>query len=153
VASAFAEVFEHCQLMNRSRRRPRSPNTDEKIEDEDDDENELASTDNSANTTGFCCEAGRALTRVALSVHIVHMKTISIRELHLNTGEWVRQASRHKRVVITERGDPVATLIPFEQVHAATRFAARKLLPSFVKLPALGRHDSSKFISEDRDRT
>jgi prevent-host-death family protein len=80
------------------------------------------------------------------------MKTISIRELHLKTGEWVRRASAHKRVVITERGDPVATLIPFEQAHAATGFAARKLLPSFVKLPALGRHDSTKFISQDRDR-
>jgi prevent-host-death family protein len=66
------------------------------------------------------------------------MKTISIRELHLKTGQWVRQASQHKRVVITERSDPVATLIPFERAHAATPFAARKLLPGFVKLPAPG---------------
>jgi prevent-host-death family protein len=85
-------------------------------------------------------------------VHIVHMKTISIRELHLRTGEWVRRAGEHKTVVITERGDPVATLIPFEPAHATMGFAARKLLPSFVKLPALGRHESTKFISEDRDR-
>lgn len=80
------------------------------------------------------------------------MTTISIRELHLKTGEWVRQASQHQKVVITERGAPVATLIPFEPTHATTRFAARKLLPGFAKLPALGRHDSTKLISASRDR-
>jgi prevent-host-death family protein len=80
------------------------------------------------------------------------MRTISIRELHLNTGQWVRQASRHRRVVITERGEPVATLVPFEHAHAATRFAARKLLPGFARLTASGQHDSTTFISEDRDR-
>jgi hypothetical protein len=49
VCKILVEVFEHCQLMNRSHRRPRprSPKTNEKIEDEDDDENELVRTDNS----------------------------------------------------------------------------------------------------------
>jgi prevent-host-death family protein len=87
-----------------------------------------------------------------VGVHFVHMPTISIRELHLKTGEWVRQASRHKRVIITERGEPVATLIPFEHAHTAASFATRKLVPGFATLPNLGRHDSTKFISEDRDR-
>lgn len=79
------------------------------------------------------------------------MKTISIRDLHLNTGEWVRKVISERTIVITERGEPVATLVPFESAHKATPFADRKLVPGFEKLP-LARHDSTELISSDRDR-
>ncbi len=83
---------------------------------------------------------------------LVHMTTISIRKLHLKTGERVRQAARRQELIITERGAPVAILIPFEPTYAVPHFAARKLLPGVATLRALGHHDSTHFISADRDR-
>jgi len=79
------------------------------------------------------------------------MKTISIRDLHLNTGDWIRKVTSEQKIVITERGEPVATLIPFERAHTATPFANRKFVPGFDKLPAI-QHDSTESISTDRDR-
>ena len=46
--------------------------------------------------------------------HNVHMKTISIRELHLKTGEWVRHAASRGPIVVTDRGRRVAALQPFD---------------------------------------
>jgi prevent-host-death family protein len=46
--------------------------------------------------------------------HNVHMKTISIRELHLKTGQWVRHAASRGPVVVTDRGRRVAALQPFD---------------------------------------
>lgn len=42
------------------------------------------------------------------------MKTISIRELHMKTGRWVRHAASHGLVVVTDRGRRVAALQPFD---------------------------------------
>jgi prevent-host-death family protein len=50
--------------------------------------------------------------------HNVHMKTISIRELHLNTGRWVRHAASRGPVVVTDRGRRVAALQPFDPTVA-----------------------------------
>ena len=46
--------------------------------------------------------------------HNVHMKTISIRELHLDTGRWVRHAASRGPIVVTDRGRRVASLQPFD---------------------------------------
>ncbi len=46
--------------------------------------------------------------------HNVHMKTISIRELHLKTGRWVRHAASRGSIVVTDRGRRVAALQPFD---------------------------------------
>ena len=46
--------------------------------------------------------------------HNVHMKTISIRELHLETGRWVRHAANRGPIVVTDRGRRVAALQPFD---------------------------------------
>jgi S-adenosylmethionine/arginine decarboxylase-like enzyme/antitoxin (DNA-binding transcriptional repressor) of toxin-antitoxin stability system len=46
--------------------------------------------------------------------HNVHMKTISIRELHLKTGQWVRLAASRGPIVVTDRGRRVAALQPFD---------------------------------------
>jgi antitoxin (DNA-binding transcriptional repressor) of toxin-antitoxin stability system len=40
------------------------------------------------------------------------MKSISIRDLHLHTGRWVRQAASRAPIVITDRGRKVAILQP-----------------------------------------
>jgi len=84
-------------------------------------------------------------------VHIVHMKVISIRDLHLKTGEWVRRVGLERKIIVTERGQPVATLIPFEPPHRGTPFLKRKLVRGFAALPAI-EHDSTQDISIDRDR-
>jgi prevent-host-death family protein len=91
------------------------------------------------------------IDRTTRYVHNVHMKEISVRDLHLKTGDWVRKVSIERRIVISERGVPVATLIPFEPAHKATPFAKRRLLQEFVKLPTID-HDSTDYIANDRDK-
>lgn len=83
--------------------------------------------------------------------YIVHMKTITIRELHLKTGAWVRATKQGTRVVVTERGEPVATLVPFLPTHQAMPLAKRKLVKGFAQLPPMS-GDCSLGIAEDRDR-
>ena len=46
--------------------------------------------------------------------HDVHMKTISIHELHLKIGRWVRHAASRGPIVVTDRGRRVAALQPFD---------------------------------------
>ena len=46
------------------------------------------------------------------------MKTISIRELHLKTGRWVRHAAVRGPVIVTDRGRRVAALQPFDAASA-----------------------------------
>jgi antitoxin (DNA-binding transcriptional repressor) of toxin-antitoxin stability system len=41
-----------------------------------------------------------------------HMKTISIRELHHKTGEWVRSAARFGEIHVSERGKTIAKIVP-----------------------------------------
>ena len=74
------------------------------------------------------------------------MITVSIRELHMNTGKWVRGIS--EPINITERGRPVATLVPFEKLQGQP-FRDRKLVAGFARLKAID-SDSGKFLEEDR---
>ena len=83
--------------------------------------------------------------------HLVHMEQIRIRALHMKTGEWVRRAARGEGVVITERGRPVASLIPYREGDAGRSFRDRILLSEFEALPAVD-GDSTEYVSEDRDR-
>lgn len=68
----------------------------------------------------------------------------------MNTSEWIRRAVRGEEVVITERGRPVASLIPFEESRAAGSFRKRRMLPEFDALPEVS-GDATAFVSEDRD--
>jgi prevent-host-death family protein len=79
------------------------------------------------------------------------MKEISIRDLHLKTGEWIRMVNSEQRIVVSERGVPVATLVPYEPAHKSTPFANRKAVRGFEELPSI-EHDSTEYISSDRDR-
>ena len=69
----------------------------------------------------------------------------------MKTGEWVRRVARGEGVVITERGRPVASLIPFREGDAGRSFRERLVLPEFDALPIVS-GDSTSFVSEDRDR-
>lgn len=82
------------------------------------------------------------------------MTTISIRELHAKTGEWVRQAEAHEQIIITDRGKPIAALAPFKAPLQTNRFSARKLLPAYKKLRGQlsGGTDSGRIVSAGRDR-
>ena len=79
------------------------------------------------------------------------MGKVSIRELHFRTGEWVRRASAEGPVVVTDRGRPVATLVPYEPTLEGTPFSARRLLPDFAALSG-SPGDTTAIISEDRER-
>ena len=76
------------------------------------------------------------------------MRTISIKQLHAQTGRWVRSA-KIAPVTVTDRGEPVALLAP----HAA----GKKKRPGFAlkgrgPRPKIG-VDSTIGISADRDRS
>ena len=83
------------------------------------------------------------------------MKTISIRELHEKTGQWVRLARRHGEIVITDRGEAVARITPEVTGLEGPYFARRVLTPAFRKLAATGKlaggTDSTVGISQDRN--
>ena len=80
------------------------------------------------------------------------MTTVSIRELHARTGHFVRAASLRDRIVVTDRGVPVAELNPCRVENAADRWKRRRILPEYARImnkPMGG--DSTLGISADRD--
>ena len=81
----------------------------------------------------------------------VHMKAITVRELHMDTGKWVRRAADGAALVVTDRRQPIACMIPYTEDVVRTPFSKRRLVPGFDKLPRL-EVDSTEAISEDRSR-
>lgn len=82
------------------------------------------------------------------------MKSISIRELHEKTGEWVRRSGKLGGITVTDRGKAVARIVPAEAAPTTNPFVARKLRRGYASLLGglTGGTDSSKSVSEDRDR-
>ena len=77
------------------------------------------------------------------------MTTITIRELHMKTGQWVRAAARGKRgLLVLDRGRPAARLLPAED-SAGVDFSERKLVRGFDRLPELS-VDSARLLEEDK---
>ena len=81
----------------------------------------------------------------------MHMESVNIRTLHINTGEIVRRVKEGRKVAITDHGKPIAALVPFREEDFGVAFEARETLPDFDALPLVSL-DSTSFISEDRDR-
>jgi prevent-host-death family protein len=79
------------------------------------------------------------------------METINIRTLHINTGEIVRKVAEGHTLIVTDHGNPIATIMPFREDDFGISFANREVLPDFEALPPVN-GDSSLYISEDRDR-
>jgi antitoxin (DNA-binding transcriptional repressor) of toxin-antitoxin stability system len=74
------------------------------------------------------------------------MKTITVRELHMNTGRYVRKAVEGD-LVVTDRGLAVASLSRFTGYVKGTPLPDRE---SFIlKLPRI-QADSAKMVAEDR---
>ena len=83
------------------------------------------------------------------------MKAISIRELHANTGQWVRQAARFGEIRVTDHGRTVAELVPEKEPANSPYFSRRSLTLRFQRLAESGRlgrgTDSTAAISEERE--
>ena len=84
-----------------------------------------------------------------------HMKTISLRELHNNTGMWVRRATEEGEITVTDRGVEVAVISPAKKTKRRKySWANRPLLPGYKAAMLAGKlksdTDSSIGISEDR---
>jgi len=78
--------------------------------------------------------------------HIGHMKTATIRELHMKTGELVR-ASVQEKIIITDRGKSVALLKKIEGSELVGKpFPKREIR----KMPKV-KGDSADYVSRDRD--
>jgi len=73
------------------------------------------------------------------------MTTITIRDLHMKTGQWIRAAARGKRdLIVLDRGRPAARLLPAED-NAGVDFSQRKLVRGFDCLPELS-VDSARLL-------
>ena len=75
-----------------------------------------------------------------------HMKSVTIRELHINTGRVVR-ASAHGNILIIERGQPIAVL---KSAKAADLVGKPFPKRDIRKMPR-SNVDSTMYISQDRD--
>ena len=92
------------------------------------------------------------LLRVQQCDTMGHMKTITIRELHEATGQWVRRA-RAGEVYVTERGRLVAKIVPASPLPAKPYFANPKFTQAFraQRKYLRGGTDATLTISEERD--
>ncbi len=75
------------------------------------------------------------------------MKTISIKQLHAETGRWVR-AAKKQTITVTDRGEEVAELRP---LSVAERPRARLNSKERLAWMPVVAEDSTRYISEDRD--
>ena len=91
---------------------------------------------------------GESLRESTAMCHNVHMKTISIRELHLKTGRWVRHAASRGPIVVTDRGRRVAALQPFDASVTGRPLPNREAaIRKRSKVPV----DSAVYVSELRE--
>jgi prevent-host-death family protein len=74
------------------------------------------------------------------------MKSVSIRELHMNTGNLVR-ASAHENILVTERGRPVAVLKSANAADLVGKPFPKRDIRKMPRVPG----DSTAYISEERD--
>ena len=97
------------------------------------------------------------LTGLARMCNMRHMKTISLRELHNNTGKWVRRAKDEQEIIVTDRGQKIASIQPLRSSPTEMKvdWKNRKLVPGFAKYLKEGKigSDSTEWISEERTAT
>ena len=82
------------------------------------------------------------------------MKTISIRELHEKTGDWVRRSATLGPITVTDRGKPIARIEPIDLAAAEVNpFDVRKLRPGYARLLGTlnGGRESATAVASDRD--
>ena len=76
-----------------------------------------------------------------------HLKTASVRDLHIRTSELVREAANGVVILIERRGEPVAELHPISRKPAKSRLPDMSdIWPIFPSVTG----DSGRFLEEDR---
>jgi prevent-host-death family protein len=81
------------------------------------------------------------------------MRKASIRDLHINTSELVREAAEGSVIVIERRGEPVAELRPVSAVPRLSAAKKERIIQRTEKFRArLPLTDSTPGIEEDRNR-
>ena len=92
------------------------------------------------------CQAGVATMR--------HMRSTSVRELHIHTSKLVREAEQGGVIVIERRGEPVAELRPVTSPLRLSAASKAKVFTSmkdvWARMPQVG--DSTPMIEDDRNR-
>jgi prevent-host-death family protein len=82
------------------------------------------------------------------------MRKTSVRELHIHTSEFLREAEQGEVIVIERRGEPVAELRPITAPRGVPSGRKALIFDSmreiWTRLPQVG--DSTQMIEEDRDR-
>ncbi|MFM9884934.1 MAG: type II toxin-antitoxin system Phd/YefM family antitoxin [Burkholderiales bacterium] len=80
------------------------------------------------------------------------MKTISLKELHAQTGAWVRKAASLGAIMITDCGRAIARITSVELEVPANPFLTRKVRRGYARLKGKlsAGTDSSVVVSEDR---
>ncbi len=77
------------------------------------------------------------------------MRKASVRDLRIRTSELLRDAENGEVIVIERRGQPVAELGPVAKKPRKVKMPdMSRLWNEFPQVPG----DSTRFISEDRDR-
>ncbi len=80
------------------------------------------------------------------------MRRTSVRDLHIRTSEFVREAAGGAVIIIERRGEPVAELRPISAAQGITDQEKAKIFASmkkiWLRLPKAG--DSTRFLEEDR---
>jgi antitoxin (DNA-binding transcriptional repressor) of toxin-antitoxin stability system len=76
-----------------------------------------------------------------------HMRTTSVRDLHIRTSELIREAANGTVIVVERRGVPVAELRPITKVREKPKLPdMTRFWKHFPKVPG----DSGRFLEEDR---
>jgi prevent-host-death family protein len=82
------------------------------------------------------------------------MRKTSVRELHIHTSEFVREAAEGGVIVIERRGQPVAELRPITSPQRMPADKKERIFDSmreiWARMPQVG--DSTKIVEEDRNR-
>jgi prevent-host-death family protein len=83
------------------------------------------------------------------------MKMISLRELHNQTGKWIRSVKHEQEIIITDHGVPIARIRPpSSEPKMKIDWQHRDLVPGYAVYLKSGKltskTDSSIGISEDR---
>ena len=85
--------------------------------------------------------------RPRMGAKLLNMRTVTIRELHLNTLNLVRAAARQK-IIITDRGRPIALLKTLDEPDLVGKLFPRR---DIRKMPK-SKVDSTIYVAQGRDR-
>lgn len=84
------------------------------------------------------------------------MRKTSLRELHINTSELVREAEQGGVILIERRGIPVAELRPLSALPRLSKQKLKQIFADMEKnvwtLPLRPMADSTEILEQDRNR-